>query len=77
MGKDLQNSIFHCYSFRLCHFLQSQGFRYKEKKINNKNHLTYFSFEKSDSLNNAIEVWRNLKDKSKLEEKNGFRKNGH
>lgn len=68
MGKDLKNSIFHCYSFRLCHFLQSQGFRYKEKKVNPKNYLTYFSFEKSEELNCAIETWNSLKDKSKLEE---------
>ena len=68
MEKD-KNSIFHCYSFGLCHFLQSQGFRYIEKKINYKNKLTYFTFTKSDGLNCALNTWTNLKEKSKLEEK--------
>lgn len=63
-----RNSIFHCYSFRLCHFLQSQGIRYISKEINTKNKLTYFKFKKCDELNKTIEVWNTLKDKSKLEE---------
>lgn len=61
-------SIFHCYSFKLCHFLQSQGFRYLEKRKNKKNNLTYFTFEKSEKLNNAINQWNDLKEKSKMEE---------
>ena len=63
------NSIFHCYSFKLCHFLQSQGFRYISKGVNPNNNLKYFKFEKSERLNKAIKTWNSLKDKSKLEEK--------
>lgn len=69
MEKDVKNSIFHCYSFRLCHFLQSQGIRYISKEINHNNKLTYFTFIKSDELNKNIKVWNSLKDKSKLEVK--------
>lgn len=68
MEKDNKKSIFHCYSFRLCHFLQSQGFRYLYKRKNKSNNLTYFAFVKSDELNNAICKWNNLKEKSKTEE---------
>ena len=68
MEKDNKKSIFHCYSFRLCHFLQSQGFRYINKNKNRNNNLTYFTFEKSEILNNAIKEWNNLKEKSKTEE---------
>ncbi len=63
-----KNSIFHCYSFRLCHFLQSQGLRYIFKGINRNNNLRFFTFEKSPELNIAIKKWNNLKDKSKMEE---------
>lgn len=68
MEKDIKNPFFHCYSFKLCHFLQSQGFRYVYKGRNNKNNLTYFAFYKSANLNNAIIDWNNLKEKSKTEE---------
>lgn len=63
------NSIFHCYSFSVCHFLQSQGFRYIDKRINSNNRLTYFTFEKSEKLNEALVTWNMLKEKSKLEGK--------
>lgn len=68
MEKDNEKSIFHCYSFKLCHFLQSQGLRYIKKCKNRSNNLTYFAFEKSDILNKAILEWNNLKEKSKTEE---------
>lgn len=67
MEKD-NKSIFHCYSFRLCHFLQSQGFRYIRKCKNKSNNLTYFTFMKSNELNLAIIEWNKLKEKSKTEE---------
>ena len=68
MEKENENPFFHCYSFKLRHFLQSQGFRYAQKMKNPKNNLTYFTFEKSNELNYAIEKWNNLKEKSKTEE---------
>lgn len=66
--ENTHNPIFHCYSFRLCHFLQSQGFRYISKGLNPNNNLTYFSFLKSKKLNESIQTWNSLKEKSKLEE---------
>ena len=65
MEKYMKNPFFHCYSFRLCHFLQSQGFRYERKCKNKSNSLTCFVFIKSDKLNFALQEWNNLKDKSK------------
>lgn len=69
MEKDNEKSIFHCYSYRLCHFLQSQGFYYIKKCKNKNNNLTYFTFEKSEYLNQAIREWNCLKEKSKTEGK--------
>ncbi len=68
MEKDNTKSIFHCYSFNLCHFLQSQGFRYIKKCKNKNNNLTYFAFKKSSKLNKTINEWNELKEKSKTEE---------
>lgn len=68
MEKYNENPFFHCYSFKLCHFLQSQGFRYLKKCKNRNNNLTYFVFVKSIELNDAICEWRSLKEKSKTEE---------
>lgn len=73
MENNIKKNIFHCYSFRLCHFLQSQGFRYIEKRKNKNNNLTYFTFQKSKELNITIKKWNDLKEKSKTEEYNyGF-----
>lgn len=68
MEKEHEISFFHCYSFRLYHFLKSQGFHYTKKSKNKSNHLTYFTFAKSDELNLAIKKWNGLKEKSKMEE---------
>lgn len=68
MEKERKNSFFHCYSFNLYHFLKSQGFNYIQKSKNKTNNLTYFTFEKSEELNRAINTWNKLKEKSKMEE---------
>lgn len=65
MEKENTNPFFHCYSFKLCYFLKSQGFSYVSKDKNNKNNLTFYNFVKSEDLNIAIGKWNNLKDKSK------------
>lgn len=56
-------SIFHCYSFRLAHFLQSQGVDYIYKGRNKNNHLIYYAFEKSDKVDRSIRIWNSLKSK--------------
>lgn len=68
MEKEQKNSFFHCYSFNLYHFLKSQRFNYVRKSRNRTNNLTYFTFEKSEELNKAINIWNELKEKSKMEE---------
>lgn len=68
MEKEYKNPFFHCYSFNLYHFLKSQGFRYVKKSKNSNNKLTYYTFEKSIELNEAISKWNELKEKSKTEE---------
>ena len=70
MEKDKEESIFHCYSFNLRHFLQSQGFSFIKKRKNIINNLTYYEFEKSEALDNAIKKWNKLKEKSKEENNN-------
>ena len=54
MEKEKEESIFHCYSFNLRHFLQSQGFSFLKKRKNIRNNLTYYEFEKSEALDTAI-----------------------
>ena len=70
MEKDKEESIFHCYSFNLRHFLQSQGFSFIKKRKNIRNNLTYYEFEKSEALATAIKKWNELKEKSKEENNN-------
>ena len=70
MEKDREESIFHCYSFNLRHFLQSQGFSFLKKRKNIRNNLTYYEFEKSEGLDTAIKKWNELKEKSKEENNN-------
>ena len=70
MEKDKEESIFHCYSFNLRHFLQSQGFSFLKKRKNTRNNLTYYEFEKSEALDTAIKKWNELKEKSKEENNN-------
>ena len=55
--------IFYCYSFKLAYFIKSQGIDYLYKNKNKRNQLTYYAFQKSDDLNNAIELWNKLKSK--------------
>ena len=70
MEKEKEESIFHCYSFNLRHFLQSQGFSFLKKRKNIRNNLTYYEFEKSEALDIAIKKWNELKEKSKEENNN-------
>ena len=70
MEKEKEESIFHCYSFNLRHFLQSQGFSFLKKRKNIRNNLTYYEFEKSEALDTAIKKWNELKEKSKEENNN-------
>lgn len=62
---------FYCYSYKLMHFLKSCGFRYISKGINTNSNSTYFVFEKSTELDNAIIIWNAIKFKLK-ENKNGL-----
>lgn len=60
------NNIFYCYSFRLAYFVKSQGIDYLYKGRNRKNHLTFYAFEKSEHLDQIIEVWNKLKSKEEI-----------
>lgn len=51
------------------HFLKSYGFWYLSKGFNRKSNSTYFIFEKSDDLDNAIIVWNTIKFKLKENQK--------
>jgi hypothetical protein len=42
-------------------FLKSQGFNYMAKAINPNSKKPYFTFSKSEDLDNAIKKWNSLK----------------
>ena len=60
---------FSCYSYKLMHFLKSYGFWYLSKGINRKSKSTYYLFEKSNDLDNAIVIWNTIKFKLKENQK--------
>ena len=54
-------NFFYCYSYRLAYFLKSCGFSYTFKGINANSKSHYYAFKKSLDLDNAIQIWNNLK----------------
>lgn len=59
------NKYFYCYSYKLMHFLKSYDFWYLSKGLNKKSKSTYYLFEKSNDLDNAIIIWNTVKFKLK------------
>lgn len=51
------------------HFLKSYGFWYLSKGFNRKSKSTYYLFEKSNDLDNAIVIWNTIKFKLKENQK--------
>lgn len=52
---------FYCYSYNLTYFIKSQGINYIYKSRNKNNGLQFYAFEKSDHLDEVIDLWNKLK----------------
>ena len=59
----MENNIFYCYSTRLKDFLSSMKFRYSSIGMNGNTNKKYWTYEKSDTLDSAIQTYNNLKHK--------------
>ena len=58
-----ENNCYYCYSTRLYHFLVSMKFRYMSVGINKNTNKKYWTFDKSEKLDSAIELYNSIKHK--------------
>lgn len=57
------NNIFYCYSKRMSLFLRSMKEEYIALGENQKTHVKYWTFYKSERLDSLIELWNTIKNK--------------
>jgi len=57
----MSNKYFYCYSRRLMFFLRSMKFSYYTTGVNSNTDVKYWTFEKSARLDNALELWSQVK----------------
>lgn len=57
----MKNSDYFCYSTRLYHFLVSMKFRYMSVRVNKNTNKKYWTFQKSEKLDSAIELYNSFK----------------
>lgn len=57
------NDIFYCYSKRMSLFLRSMKEEYIAVGENQKTHVKYWTFYKSERLDSLIELWNTIKNK--------------
>jgi len=57
----MENRFFYCYSVKMKDFIKSQGLSFILKALHHKTHKPFFLFEKSEELDNAIELWNEVK----------------
>lgn len=55
------NNIFFCYSKRLACFIMAFNVRYINIGINQKTNMKYYTFEKSERLDQIIELYNKVK----------------
>lgn len=55
------NDIFYCYSDKLSHFIRAFGIKYIEVGFNAKSGKKYYSFEKSQKLDEIIVLYKKVK----------------
>ena len=55
------NNIFYCYSVKMKDFIKSQGINYISKGVNKKSNRVYFTFKKSETLDEVISLWNEIK----------------
>ena len=59
----IMNDIFYCYSKRMSLFLRSMKEEYIAVGENQKTHVKYWTFYKSERLDSLIELWNIIKNK--------------
>lgn len=59
----IMNDIFYCYSKRMSLFLRSMKEEYIAVGENQKTHVKYWTFYKSERLDSLIELWNTIKNK--------------
>lgn len=57
------DNIFFCYSKKLHKFLDSLNFQYNQHNTNKISGNEYWSYERTEILNEALKEWENLKNK--------------
>lgn len=57
----IMNDIFYCYSKRMSLFLRSMKEKYIAVGENQKTHVKYWTFYKSERLDTLIELWNTIK----------------
>ena len=60
---DDMDDIFYCYSKRLSLFLRSMKENYISVKTHERTHVKYWTFKKSEHLDNLISLWNEIKNK--------------
>lgn len=59
----MENNIFYCYSNRLHYWLRSLRFPYLSVGINKNTNKNYWTYEKSEKLDDAIRLYNSVKHK--------------
>ena len=59
--QEMTENIFYCYSNRLHNWLRSLGFKYISVGINKNTNKSYWTYEKSNKLDTAIDLYNQLK----------------
>ena len=57
------NNIFYCYSKRMSLFLRAMKEEYIAVGVNQKTNVKYWTFNKSERLDNLITLWNEIKNK--------------
>ena len=57
----MKNDIFYCYSSRMSLFLRAMKQAYIDVGINKNSGVRYWTFSKSDRLDELIELWNTIK----------------
>lgn len=55
------SQVFYCYSMRLSHFIRSFGVSYISVGFNEKSKTKYYVFEKSEKLDDIINLYNEVK----------------
>lgn len=57
----MENNYFYCYSNKLHYFLISMSFIYVTSGVNGNTNKQYWTYDKSNKLDDAIELYNSIK----------------